>query len=265
MANIASCFLVVDVNGEAAVNTIVYAVRGITEDKLWIIGLASGDLFTVAAGTTTSVLQRGILLDSKVVDEPFHVETEDGFVTQTGWYHFQLSASDAYAANANVTMYNTVAGTVNTRTIASGTNIATVVAAINSGAAEVNASIMDTNKIWVLGDATVEAMDVTIPGTSNLTLVDFWTATGEFSYLTSDDVFRVFMHNPSHGALSEMRYSTNKPVDGTSYTKYILKNTSDVAQLSGGAGHMGTFFKEVHLYIATSYLLTDNWDATLYV
>lgn len=253
------------VNGEAAVNTVLFAVRGITEDKFWIISLASGGLFTAAAGTTTTILQRGMLLDSKVVDEPFHVETEDGFATQTGWYHFKLSASDAYAASANVTMYNKVAGTWNTRTITSDTNIATVVAAINAGAAEVNASLMDTDKIYVIGDATVQGMDVAIPAGSNLTLVEFWTATGEWSYLTSDDVFRVFMHNPSHGALSEMTYSDNKPVDGTSYTKYIFKCTSDVAQLAGGAGHMGTFFKEVHAYIATSYLATDIWDASGYM
>jgi hypothetical protein len=257
--------MVAAINGEAAVNTVVFAARGITADKFWIISLASGGLFTAAAGTDTTLIQRGMLLDSKVVDEPFRVETEDGFATQTGWYHFKLSASDAYAANANVTMYNKVAGTWNTRAITSDTNIATVVAAINSGAAEVNASLMDTDKIWVLGDATVQGMDVAIPAGSNLTLFEFMTATGEWSYMTSDDVFRVFMHNPSHGVLSEMSYSQNKPVDGTSYTKYIIKNTSDVAQLSGGAGHMGTFFKEVHLYIATSYLATDIWDATDYM
>ena len=252
------------INAEAAVNTVVYAVRGITEDKFWIISRSSGGLFTVAAGTDTSVLQRGMLLDSKIVDEPFHVEIEDGFATVTGWYHFLLDATSC-ATLGEVTMYNTVAGTVNTRAIASDTNIATVTAAIVAGAAEVNASVLDTNYIYVLGDATVQAMDVVIPGTSNLSLVEFWTATGEYSYLTSDDVFRVFMHNPSHGALSEMTYSQNKPVDGTSYTKYIIKNTSTVAQLAGGAGHLGTFFKEVHLYLPTSYLLTDLWDATDYM
>lgn len=254
--------LVADVNGTAAVNTTLFAARGITGNKFYLISLVSGGLFTVAPGTTTTVLQRGMLLDSKVVDEPFHVETEDGFATQTGWYHYQLSSSDAYAANANVTMYTKLAGTWTTTTLTSDTNIATVVAALNAAAGEVNASIVDTNKVWVLGDSTVEGMDVTIPTVSNLTIDDFWSATGEFSYLTSDDVFRVFMHNPSHGALSEMTYSENKPVDGTSYTKYIFKCTSDVAQLAGGAGHMGTFFKEVHVYIATSYLATDIWDAT---
>ena len=257
--------MIATTNGTAAVNTTVFAARGITDAKLYIIGLTSGAVFTVAAGTTTTVLGRYMLLDSKVVDEPFHVESDDGFVTQTGWYHYELSASDAYAANANVTMYTKLSGSWTTTTLASDTNIATVVAALNAAAGEVNASIVDTNKIWVLGDSTVQGMDVTIPAGSNLTLFDFFTATGEWSFLTSDDVFRVFMHNPSHGALSQMSYSQNKPIDGTSYTKYIFKCTSDVAQLAGGAGHMGTFFKEVHMYVTTSYLATDIWDATDYM
>ena len=85
---------------------------------------------------------------------------------------------------------------------------------------------------------------------------------GSFSVMTADDVFREFSQMRHAGHLLSMVRPSG--ANNVAYTKYIFKELMPTAAIHG-ASHGDDYLKEVHVYIPTSALGTDVWDADDYM
>lgn len=102
-------------------------------------------------------------------------------------------------------------------------------------------------------DVTFEVQDPT-GGVTSITVVP-----NAFSQMTPDDVYREFSHAAHDGHLAN-QHRVEIPLN-VWYTKYIFKQLMKTASIHG-ASHGNDYLEEVHVYIPTSYLDDDIWDAT---
>jgi len=238
----------------------ITAFPGATDTEFYLISPVGGANFTVEAGTDTSITWRKIAIRQKDVNVQFHVKYDNSFVAGIeGCYGFMLDCTDDSVADVDIYFQDGSGDSF------SEADIDDLVDSINDADIGLRAVNVDGYHVWVTGVQEFDDLSirVTFPAGSSILLVGLvQDPFGRFPYLTSDDVFRVFMHVPQNGMLSNMTYRRNEPIDGERYVKYILTSTCDhVDSLSEGASHLNLFRGSIEIYILESLVDDLLWDS----
>jgi hypothetical protein len=254
-------------NADANVNTILKAYHIGTATYL-ITSVDNGYNFSIAVGTDTTIVRREILLDSKYDDILYDVQFDTDWATETGYYLFEMTSTDSFAAAVNAVI--TVNGTDNVCT--SGTNIATVITAID-GYTGVNALAWGTTILIAGISGTVTNMAITFPScnstndapyTTKAYLTFAGTATGSFSILNADDVQRVFAVSNHMGDLSSAVRQPVATTKGAEYVKYTLTSSPTAIGAIHGASHYDNYKQKIELYVPKSSVRADLFYASDY-
>lgn len=132
-----------------------------------------------------------------------------------------------------------------------GKNGATTMSLTGTSVADANIYIGHTSK----GEQDVTfAVKDTNRSISTITVVE-----GSWAVLTPDDVYREFSQMAHDGALAN-QHRVVKPLNAA-YSKYIFTILQGVNAIHG-ASHGDTYTTEIHVYIPSSQIAGDKWDAS---
>lgn len=254
-------------NANANVNTILKAYC-IGTDTYLITSVDFGYNFSIEAGTDTTIVRREILLDSKYDDILYDVQLDTDWATETGYFLFDMTSSDSFAAVINSVI--TVNGTANVCT--TGTNIGTVITAID-GYTGVNALAWGSTILIAGTSGTVTSMSITFPScnstndapyTTNAYLTFAGTPKGSFSRLNADDVQRIFAVSNHMGDLTSALRHPVSTTKGAEYVKYTLTSSSTEIGAIHGASHYDNYKQKIELYVPKDAVRADLFYSSDY-
>ena len=251
-----------EINDEGTVHDEVKAYR-LGAATFLIVGIEEGNVdFSVTAGTTTTVVSIGILLDSRFDDLLFDVQFDKNEWTKKGLNLTDISSSDAFAAAINCTV--TVDGTTSAVQTA-GTNIATVVTALNA-LTNVYALAHDGEILLATPD-TINKLAVEFPAenaagtaayTTNCAVAYEASTEGAFSSMTSDDIFRLFANRDHAGDMRSAIRGYNVPAD-TEYLCYHIKSTQRHGAIHG-ASHTVGYESKISIFVPKDNVRSLKWE-----
>lgn len=256
------------INNTAAVNANVFALPVADNDnRFTICSNVAGKLFTVAVVTDTSIVKREICLTNKLIDDTFEVEIDSKLGVKTGRNGYVFSSSDWTAAGNDIAFY--VGGVlVDVTGPAAPTNAGLIVQAINAAitAAGVTAWAYynpTTNYIYILLPDNVQSFAYNLSSTSKIKFVQGYSATGKFSSLTSDDIFRIFAYSQHAGMMANEIYKI-QPIHGVEYCCYTFKQHHMLTpSLSEGASHFNQYMQEFTVCLPKAMAQTHYWNGKL--
>jgi len=260
--------LVDKINDDATVSDYVFAFAT-AEDEVFITSVDAGYLFTVAATTDTTIVERGIWVTAKrdsygYATTQFDIEISSSFATVKGLTFYKLDASGAFGVNQGTLFTYALNGSVTTTTIAGAAiaNVVTNLSAVTGVYARRDGAAGDN--IYVYQQNTLSDMIYKPLNTGTITITDDFNKFGRFPALTGADVFREFALIKNQGCLSPLVYLDQvNPED--EYCKYVFNVNQKNLPAQHGASHRDNYLQEVHLYVKKDKLKTDLWDATNYM
>lgn len=253
-------------NADANVNTLLEAHR-IATDTYMIISKTAGLNYNLTAGTDVTIDSRRIGFISKYDDILFEVRTNDLGTTYPA-SKIVIYDSASFAANAKfrITWTNASDDTTEYVDINSGTNVATVVAAIHAAITsdDIKAEAIGTTGIRLCGSEAYKNLVVTFNTgcASTISLTTVHNA-GAYSSMSTDDVFRTFANKEHAGILLNAIY-TDRPMEGYDYVKYIITYEDTNANMHG-ASQANTLKKGIEIYVRKNQVTTNYWDANNYM
>jgi len=268
--------MVEDINGTIAVHDeiVAFGIQNTdgTRYTFAIMSRTPGRLFTVAANGAGSATidHRYVALNSKSVDVHFDVIYSNDMGATTTKHTIQYLTGNTAIGTTTTTA--TING-VPTASAAANDAVGLVSAyaiAIQATLAAVPLLLADTAASWdsvsgytmVYGNTDVSKVSLTFSATSTTSIADSWSGNGSWPILTGKDVFRVFANKNDAGNLYMYQYLDQvNPED--EYCMYDLKFNRDIYAIHGSS-HIDHYLEHVQIYIKSSLLTTDVWDANIF-
>jgi hypothetical protein len=252
------------INNNATLQLYVQAFA-VSTTQIMVVSRNSGTLFTVADGAGTGTLEvvnRYIMLVAKEQQVQFDVELPKDMGTLEGFSYYSISGTTT-AGTTTVSVDGTDTAALNDHDTS-----ATYVANLNTGFS--NASLTNiyasydtyVDEAIVYSNASNKSIKFTFSAASTSELEDKISYFAKYPSLTADDVHRIFSHYNKGGKLSAFLYADNA-IQGEDYTLYTL--TFKGTRVSGlhGASYDALHTREVHLYVLSSAIDDDIYDANV--
>ena len=243
----------VDFNLLATVNTKLIAIR-IGTNKYIITSIDPFYNFTIGTGVDLVIGKRYIYAENRTLDYKVDVQYNAGECTVTGAY-LQVLNCATMTTSAFALWVNGVTGAVT-----QSANIAALLPKLTVLHAEVFATEIPTAQVWIYAPGTFNSFDTVLPDTSTLTKIKECSPNGGFAFLTSNDIFRIFMNRPADGILANQTYRT-QAIDGGIYRKFTLTTLYTQDATEGPAGGIATVQMVVELYMLKSEAIALKFKA----
>jgi len=263
--NLASVF-----NAEGDVNTKLvcyqYDETGTTR-KFLITSIDDGYEFSIAAGTDTTIVEKGLLITAKSKDVQFQVEAQPGvfeikegisLTSVTGCTYTNVNQLDMRIDGARLE-------------VPFDTNIATSVAAINTAqSGKFGVAVKGTTMLIMLNPAYGEKMTAfagVVATDAVHKAADFnHSSKASYPFFTPDDVFKEFSQLRHLGSALSMVHD-EKPIKDVEYVKINISYTQSGHGDMHGASYGVDYKQGYAFYIRKSEYdsATDKWDETNYM
>lgn len=223
-----------------------------TTRKFLITSIDDGYEFTIAAGTDTSIVEKGLLLTAKNLDIQFEVEA------QLGVFEVKNGISLTSVTGCTYTNVNQLDMRIDgTRLeVPFDTNLATSVAAINTAqTGKFGVAAKDTTMLVMLNPDYADKMTAfagVVATDAVHKAADFnHSSKASFPFLTPDDVFVEFSQLRHLGGLLSMVHD-EKPIKDVEYVKINISYTKSGHAAIHGASHGVDYKSGYTLYIRKS-------------
>jgi hypothetical protein len=244
----------VQFNALSTVNTKLLAIR-IGANKYIITSIDPFYNFSIATPVDATITHRYIYAETNDTDYDVEAQYNQGEATAS---RINLTVLDATTATTPaLDIY--VDGVKHTPSTSS--TLATFIANINTAVASdhgVYAILQGSTRVYIFAPETLTSFNCVLGDTSTYTIVKESSPQGGYAYLTSDEVFRVFMAKGNHGKLATQKYIT-QPIDGGIYRKYILTTVYSQDAVGGAAGGSENVTHVVEIYVLLSAALTSKF------